>query len=245
MPTQPQLAPGSSGLQQRTFTNTQVQALSDYIDAMCIGMVGETKNYIGVSGVANGYIDSPTGRWLYVSLDTFRTIGNTASNSHWAGAWTQVFYEFIWNNFANTLCPTLTSAGGARTRGVSATADYNDNTRINIPDFRGRVIVVAGDNADSAITAKVKNEVAGNETVSITADQMPAHTHNASNAGNLLFPVIITNNSGGFTPQNQSSGNTWATQTGTDVTGGGQPVDIMQPYTAQHLLVHSGYRLPT
>jgi hypothetical protein len=243
MVTRPQIAPGTSGTQVRTFINAQVQALSDYVDSMVLGKVGDTVTHLGDDGLANGFQDRPDGRWVYMTLNDFDTLGSANSGGFFQGAWTQVLYEFFWNKFDNTLCPTFTNAGATRPRGVSATADFNANMRLRMPDVKGRIFVGAGDNRDPNIANKVKNQVGGVERVTLAETEMPPHVH-----------TIVAHTGGGFVAYRGDGGGVNSTSPGgnslaaiptTDIAGGGQSHENMPPYIVQHVLIHSGYRVPT
>lgn len=62
-----------------------------------------------------------------------RTIGSATSGAtERANADTEPLYQFLWNNFSNTLCPVT---GG---RGANATSDFFANKPISTLDMRGR-----------------------------------------------------------------------------------------------------------
>ena len=68
------------------------------------------------------------------------TIGSLASGSTYTGALAthEALFAHIWQNFSNTICPTLTSAGSPIARGADALTDWNADRRITILDMRGR-----------------------------------------------------------------------------------------------------------
>ncbi len=122
-------------------------------------------------GVADG--------WL--PLDG-RTIGNATSGaSARANADTQALYEMIWDNIANTFA--IVSGG----RGVSASADFAAGKTIALPDLRGAAIIapdnMGGTPANRITAAGIGNNAQnvgqriGANSVTLTASQVPAHTH--------------------------------------------------------------------
>jgi hypothetical protein len=74
-----------------------------------------------------------------------RTIGSGSSAAtERANADTQDLYEYLWNNFSNTLCAV---SGG---RGANATADFNANKTIALLDMRGQGAFGLDDMGNSA-----------------------------------------------------------------------------------------------
>src|SRR5512139_3668854 len=66
--------------------------------------------------------------------DNGRTIGSaTSGGTERANADTQALFTFLWNNFADAVCPVSTG------RGASAAADWGANKTIGLPDKRGYI----------------------------------------------------------------------------------------------------------
>jgi len=114
-----------------------------------------------------------------------RTIGSATSGaSERANADCQSLFEFLWQVDANLAVSTG--------RGISANADWVANKTIALPDGRGRVLAGLDDMGGSAAgrlttsyfgaTATVLGAGGGSESHTLTAAQIPAHTH----------PVAIT-----------------------------------------------------
>jgi microcystin-dependent protein len=110
----------------------------------------------------------------------------------------------------------------------------NGTTNFALPDLRGRVVV--GDGASPGGSGYTIGQKPGAETVTLTTNQMPAHTHSGTvkafgTAGNTQQPVRNT--------VAASPGNSYTTTTPSNfmatgslnaaVTGGGQPISIMKP----------------
>lgn len=90
------------------------------------------------TGVEMGYwgTSAPSG-WV---LASGRTIGNGSSGgTERANDDTQALFNLLWLSGTDITLPIQTSAGGASTRGASASADWTANKRISLPDLRGRV----------------------------------------------------------------------------------------------------------
>lgn len=117
-----------------------------------------------------------------------------------------------------------------------------------LPNFQSRAAIHAGTGAGGTY---VIGQMAGTETVTMTTNQMPAHTHpfvsatgnppaNSAN-GNLNTPANdvpavasqqLYNNSGdglGLAPGIANG------QTG--IAGGNQPIDILSPYVAMNYII--------
>lgn len=110
-----------------------------------------------------------------------RTIGNATSGAtERANADTQALFEYLWNEFDNTICPVI---GG---RGLSATADYNAGKQLTLIDGRGRAIFGADGmgaaranrlTSDFFNNADTVGAVGGVQSVALTNAQMPVHNH--------------------------------------------------------------------
>lgn len=74
--------------------------------------------------------------WLIADSST---IGDASSGADFADElYLSLFYE-LWASYADAELPILTSAGGASTRGASATADWAAHKRMTLPYLNGRV----------------------------------------------------------------------------------------------------------
>jgi microcystin-dependent protein len=120
-----------------------------------------------------------------------RTIGSGSSGgTERANADTQSLFETLWNNISDSFC-TVSSG-----RGASASADFSANKTITTPDMRGRAPVGLddmGNSAASRLAAGTPTTLAsngGSETVTITANNLPTHTHAA---GTYAVATTITN----------------------------------------------------
>jgi hypothetical protein len=115
--------------------------------------------------------DARTG-WVIVNDGTLSKAG--AGGTTLADATAQPLYEYLWNNFNDTLCPVSTG------RGVSASADFSAGKTLTTTKMLGRAIVVAG--AGSGLTSRTLGGVDGAETVAVP---LKNHTHGA---GTLTVP---------------------------------------------------------
>jgi len=137
-----------------------------------------------------------------------RTIGNAASSAtERANADTLALFTFLWTNFANTECAV---SGG---RGANAAADYAANKTISLPDMRGRGFFGLDDMGSTAagrlgsiITSSTTNGASGGtETHTLTASQLPSHTHtgttnaDGSHTHTLTAENFVANNGSGST----------------------------------------------
>ncbi|MGA7934722.1 MAG: hypothetical protein WCA35_14350 [Kovacikia sp.] len=189
--------------------------------------------YTGTQGNGVGYFDDPLfGKMVYLSLDSVRTIGNASSGAAISASWCESLFTHFWDNYSQSQCPVLTSAGGASSRGANAAADWSANKRLTFPDFRGRAIIVAG--TGSTLTARTKGASGGAETHTLGGTEIPSHNHTFGDGSNLASGGGITGF--GSTRINASSGQI------TSSTGGGGSHNNMQPWAAEHLIISAGAR---
>ena len=113
-----------------------------------------------------------------------------------------------------------------------------------LPDLRGRVVVSFGQGP--GLSPYVQGQVGGAESSTLTAAQMPAHSHSvgASNTPSTADPkgavpakvVGTTPGSGthvyGATPDGTTMNNAMI-----GTSGGGQPVSVLQPYLAINYII--------
>lgn len=90
-------------------------------------------------------------------------------------------------------------------------------TTFSVPDLRDRFILGAGESRSVGMTG-------GSENISLTVDEMPAHTH-----GTASITVEETGNGGSLFSGGDDELNVSATSE-TGSTGGGQPFSILPPY---------------
>lgn len=142
-----------------------------------------------------------------------RTMGSATSGAaERASADTQSLFEYLYNTDAN-----LTVSGG---RGSSATADFEANKTITLPDGRGKLLAMLDDMGNSAagvITGLTTlGEVMGSEDVTLVAGQIPQLTVSGttSTAGAHTHGVPVRNGEGGAVPRDGgSSASTTSAQT--------------------------------
>ena len=133
-----------------------------------------------LTGVCIDYFDSvaPAG---YV-MASGRSIGSASSGAtERANADTKNLYLFLWNTIGG-----LAVAGG---RGSGATADFNANKALSLPDLRGRVTIGQDDMGGTAahvitnFSAIFPGATGGSQNHSLTANENGAHSHTATDQG--------------------------------------------------------------
>jgi microcystin-dependent protein len=108
-------------------------------------------------------------------------------------------------------------------RGANAGADFTASRRLVVPVMLGRALAVAGTGA--GLTARHLGTPAGAETETQTVAKMAPHSHTTSGLNGPTTPLSQAD-------QNQNmtfSGINGVGGTNIDVSGGGQPLSIMQP----------------
>jgi microcystin-dependent protein len=119
---------------------------------------------------------------------------------------------------------------------IGTTYGGNGQTTFALPDLRGRVPVGVGQGP--GLSSIIDGQVSGQETTTLSAAQMPAHTHSAqlrgtASAGNTDSPV-------GAVPARLARSNIYTTNAadaamgGSAITvataGGSQPISLRDPY---------------
>lgn len=130
-------------------------------------------NYFAGSAPSSGYTLRFDGYWVSLTLDSFRTIGNPSSGAHLAYSWLKTLFSHLWNSYGIDRCPLLTSTGGGSSKGSSATADWDANKRLTLPDYRDSVLMGAG-------SGRLQASIVGANTNTLTLAQLPAHSHPGS-----------------------------------------------------------------
>lgn len=139
---------------------------------------------------------------------------------------------------------------------LGTTYGGNGQTTFALPDLRGRVPVHSGNgSAGPGVNPVQLGESAGSNAVTLTTNQMPAHTH-------VPTVTVKVQGFGGRSGSNSpsanvlaesSSGNVYAAGTSTplvsmapqatsvtasnSLTGGNLPTDVMQPYLGVNFLI--------
>lgn len=158
-------------------------------------------------------------------------------------------YNFAPRNYAFTNGQILSIAqNSALFALLGTTYGGNGTTTFALPDTRGRVIVGAGQGPGTSMY--VLGQMGGAENVTLSVNQMPAHTHSATT--NVSAKARASSMEGN---QDSPSGKTWALKsraglysntapdvdmaagavdasasTSVGITGGNQPFSILQPY---------------
>lgn len=110
-----------------------------------------------------------------------------------------------------------------------------------LPDLRGRVVVGPGNGP--GLSPKTQGQQGGVESVTLTANQMPQHTHGVM-CDTQSPPPALKNSPAGNLPANLSSGtgygpgtNATMSQAMIQASGGSQPHENMQPWACIHYII--------
>ena len=167
------------------------------------------------------------------------------TNASGAASWNAVPPVGVITAFAGSTAPTgyLICDGSAVSRTTYAAlfaiigTTYgagNGSTTFNIPDLTGRVPVGKNAGTFSALGAK-----AGEETHTMTVNEMPAHKHTTS-----VNSASDASTIGGYAPNTQSmyfgtdrAGTIRNWDTAMQSTGGGAAFNVLQPYTVINYII--------
>lgn len=116
-----------------------------------------------------------------------------------------------------------------------------------IPDLRGRAPIHSGNGQGKNVSRYELGQLGGNENVTLSAQQMPAHSHviNTVTLGNLPqpngnsiagLPVDLTTGEGTNNWSNATPDSTLSPAT-VSPTGGNQPVNVVTPYLAVNFII--------
>ena len=156
------------------------------------------------------------------------TLGSSSSTAAIANDIWKPLYTILW-----ATATTVWSAGVQVPKGASADADWTANKLINVPDYRGRTIVGAGQGV--ALTGRALGAIGGEETHLLTVGEMPSHTHSTT------WPTF--NETGTNADRMVSGGTTPKLPFGlsTNATGGGLAHNTMPPFAAASWIILGYY----
>jgi microcystin-dependent protein len=119
---------------------------------------------------------------------------------------------------------------------LGTTFGGNGQTTFGLPDLRGRVPVHAGQGP--GLSNVSLGEAAGNESVTLTQNQMPQHTHGvaASNGGSTASRPAGNVLAAGGSYASASDGTTMNPAM-IGAAGGGQPHENRQPYLGVNFII--------
>lgn len=120
---------------------------------------------------------------------------------------------------------------------LGTTYGGDGRTTFGLPDLRGRVPIHQG--TGSGLTNRAMGATGGSETVTLSADQLPAHTHtmNAStNAADAADPAGAVLAEGGADIYVEDNANQ-ALATSIGATGGSQPHDNLMPFQCTNYII--------
>lgn len=132
---------------------------------------------------------------------------------------------------------------------IGTTYGGNGQTTFALPDLRGRVVIGTGQGPGSA-TNYVLGQTGGTEQVTLTPNQLPAHTHtllaSSSSAGAVSAPaglVPSANSNSGVFPYAAGTATPVVSMAATAVSavGGSQPHENMPPFLClSHIIALEG-----
>lgn len=134
---------------------------------------------------------------------------------------------------------------------IGTTYGGNGGTTFALPDLRGRVPVHQG--TGPGVTPKVLGELAGDESVTLTAQHLPAHTHeqvvvseytatSRTAVGNVR--AVLTGDNKAYASPSEDVKPDVLRATSSSA-GGGQPHENLQPYLSLNYIIAVNGVFPT
>lgn len=123
---------------------------------------------------------------------------------------------------------------------LGTTYGGDGQTTFALPDLAGRIAVHQG--TGPGLSPRTLGENGGSESVTVSAQQMPLHTHAAlssSSGANKLSPAanFWSTDPGGNTAAYSNAAGSQMAATAVGSTGGGQPHDNVQPFLAINYII--------
>ena len=119
-------------------------------------------------------------------------------------------------------------------------------TTFALPDLRGRLPIGVESGPGPGLSTYILGQKSGTENVTLTSNNMPMHTHpiNATTSpATTATPSSGVNLAQPQTPDRQeidiyaSGVNTQLSNNSTGISGGNQPLSVMQPYLGLHYII--------
>ncbi len=131
---------------------------------------------------------------------------------------------------------------------IGTTYGGDGQTTFALPDLRGRLPMHQGTGA--GLSTRVIGQTGGSETVTLTLNQLPQHTHVATGSGtdgNSLSPAgnVWAAGAGGANAYNNTAPNTAMNAQTIGQAGGNQPHEIMSPFLAINFIIALLGRFPS
>ncbi len=122
---------------------------------------------------------------------------------------------------------------------LGTTFGGDGRTTFALPDLRGRVPVHSGSSTGPGLSPRPLGQKAGSETVTLTADQIPPHSHQLrANSGRADSTDPSNATIAKANEDTYNSGNSDVMMKGnTANTGGGQAHNNMQPYQCVNFII--------
>jgi microcystin-dependent protein len=211
----------------------ELRALKSYIQTQIIPNLVPSG---GVRGVPPGTLlpyTSPVAPAGFIVIPNnlttdYPAIGNSGSGaSVYSNVDALELYKVLWQN------PTIvafTSTGVQTTKGASAEADFAAFKALSLPKLGGRACAFPD-------TTNQPNASFGSSSVTLTADQLPSHSHRVRIQSGAVSGELKGWADGGNPTSSGGTYPAFATAGHIEATGGGQPVTIVPPQYVPYWLL--------
>jgi hypothetical protein len=174
------------------------------------------QNNVFMTGDGSISIATSKNGWVHMNDGTIGSATSSATTR--ANADCEQLFKLLWNNVADAQAPVI---GG---RLGTADLDWAANKQITLTKQLGRSIISTG--AGAGLTNRILGETGGEEYHQITVPEIASHTHS---------PITRAHCNAGGGAQVLDNGT--APYGATTSTGGNQPHNNMQPFSAWNIFI--------
>lgn len=165
---------------------------------------------------------------LDVGCICHRTLSPPGGQGSIAADWLWALYQHLWLNYDTQIVHAL---GYPISKNPNPAFGWENLQAVTLPDYRGRVLLVAG--TGSNLSNRTKGQSLGAETHVLANNEMPPHGHNFVLQQRSIYTT-------GGVANALTTVNTSAANYATANAGNGAAHNNMQPSSIEHLLISAG-----